>query len=465
VEGREGEAEVRPDLSDLKICRPSLVKALWRSFKKDFIVAGIFKLLWGAFVLLAAFYFVRSLLTFVEKPDPLWVGYVLAVFFFLTCVLLSVSLQQVNAHALHVGLRVRSAMLTSVIRKAMRLDATELVVGDVLSTSSNDCSRLLEGIISFHYLWSGAVESIAIMILLIVLVGVSALPGFALVIVLLTFQYVIGRHVAEVRKKNIAVTDKRVGMMNEILNAIKLVKFYAWEQFFSDYIAEVREQELKLMRHGAVIKSVNLMLVFAIPPMMAILIFSTYIKLVGPLPSTIAFTTLSLFNTLRFPLVQLPKALRAFAECVAAVDRIQALLLRREFEEVKLDASVLTGAIDVKKATLQFVNSGPLLHDINLNIRPGQVTAVIGQVGSGKTNLVLALLGQMKLLSGSVSLGGRVSYVPQSPWVQYGTVRDNILFGKPYDEEKYDRVVCACALEKDFETLYNGDRGGSAVFC
>lgn len=78
-------------------------------------------------------------------------------------------------------------------------------------------------------------------------------------------------------------------------------------------------------------------------------------------------------------------------------------------------------------------------------------------MGSGKTNLVSAILGRMNLTSGTEAVGGRFAYVPQKPWCQFGTVRENILFGAPYDEARYRQVVRACALEHDLAILPDGD--------
>jgi len=107
------------------------------------------------------------------------------------------------------------------------------------------------------------------------------------------------------------------------------VKFYAWERKFSDTVAETREKEIKYMKRASAVKSVNLMTVFGIPPLLALGIFGTYVTLEGNLSSTVAFTTLSLFNTLRFPLVVLPRAVRGFAEAKAGAYSIKSRCLFR----------------------------------------------------------------------------------------------------------------------------------------
>ncbi|KAI8347180.1 P-loop containing nucleoside triphosphate hydrolase protein [Mortierella sp. GBAus27b] len=103
-------------------------------------------------------------------------------------------------------------------------------------------------------------------------------------------------------------------------------------------------------------------------------------------------------------------------------------------------------------------NMGPVLHDINLKIKRGSLTAVVGRVGEGKSSLVGALLGEMYKYKGTVRTYGSLAYVPQSAWIMNDTVRNNILFGRPYDKERYLKTIRACALAPDFKMLVNSDK-------
>ncbi|KAF9434197.1 hypothetical protein BGZ76_008408 [Entomortierella beljakovae] len=101
---------------------------------------------------------------------------------------------------------------------------------------------------------------------------------------------------------------------------------------------------------------------------------------------------------------------------------------------------------------------GPVLHNINLTIKRGSLTLVVGRVGEGKSSLVGALLGEMHKYSGSVQSFGSLAYVAQSAWILNDTVRNNILFGRPYDKERYLKTIRSCALVPDFKMLLNGDK-------
>ena len=99
----------------------------------------------------------------------------------------------------------------------------------------------------------------------------------------------------------------------------------------------------------------------------------------------------------------------------------------------------------------------PVLKDINLEIKNGKLVAVVGSVGSGKSSLVAAMLGEMEKVSGKVNTTGRIAYIPQQAWIQNCTLRDNIVFGKGFDEGKYNKVIESCALKPDLAMLPGGD--------
>eukprot|EP01122_Echinamoeba_exundans_P011726 TRINITY_DN4766_c0_g1_i1.p1 TRINITY_DN4766_c0_g1~~TRINITY_DN4766_c0_g1_i1.p1 ORF type:complete len:1175 (+),score=383.98 TRINITY_DN4766_c0_g1_i1:538-4062(+) len=366
-------------------------------------------------------------------------------------------LQQMSSQCSRVGIRIRAAMISAVYNKAVRVEGIEAHVGDVIGLVSADAYRLYEGCTYFHYLWSGPLEALAIIILLIVLTGVSALIGLGILLLLVPFQFWLARLMTVYRRSGIAATEHRVGIMHEILLAIKMVKFYAWEESFAKKVSEIRDEELSYMKKSACVKSVNLMTVFVIPPLLALSIFSIYVFFVSAdnvLPAAVAFTTLSLFNTLRFPLVVLPRAVRTVADAWAASERLEEFLLRPEMEEMKRGKKPV---IKFKKADIGYLACGTVLKNINLTIPAGSLWGVVGPVGGGKTTLVSALLGEARILSGSLKTGGTVAYVPQNPWVQHGTVRENILFGLPYDEKRYENAVFSCALKPDLAMLPKGD--------
>lgn len=97
------------------------------------------------------------------------------------------------------------------------------------------------------------------------------------------------------------------------------------------------------------------------------------------------------------------------------------------------------------------------LEDLNLEIKKGKLYAVIGMVGSGKSSFLSAILGEITLTEGQIKLNGNISYASQEAWVFGSSVRQNILFGQPYERHRYQKVIKACALLRDFKQFPQGD--------
>lgn len=109
-------------------------------------------------------------------------------------------------------------------------------------------------------------------------------------------------------------------------------------------------------------------------------------------------------------------------------------------------------------AKWEVTQSENTLENLNIEIEKGKLYAVIGMVGSGKSSFLSAILGEISLTQGQVKVNGDVSYASQEAWVFGATVRQNILFGQPYDRQRYQKVIKACALVRDFKQFPQGDQ-------
>ncbi|KAG1674667.1 hypothetical protein FOA52_007191 [Chlamydomonas sp. UWO 241] len=442
---------------------PNLRKVLVKTFGAELALAGLWKLLWSFCVIMGAFFFVRTLQFHVnDHPDwfEVYQGWVLAVFFFIDAWLLGVSLQRMTVGCTKVGISMRAAITNAVCRKAFAMPSiTKEQSADCVNFIGSDIVKIFDGVADVHYLWTAPIEAIAILTILTVLVGMWAVPGWALVFVVMSSQYYFGYRIILHKKDNSANIQARSAIFQELLPAMKLVKYYAWEQFFEKEVATIRTEERKHHWWVALIKTVQITMVFGTPPAAALLIFGLYETYSGNrLTSTLTFPILSLFNILRLPLVVLPKAMRALSDALAAVAKIEVFLNTPTAERKEL--SKTSTGIDIHNAELKHPDSKVpfTLRVPEFSVQPGELVAVCGRVGAGKTSLFNAILGNMQLMHGSSNCGGQVAYVPQDPWCQNLTLRDSILFGAEMDEERYDEVISACALEMDLQILPAGDQ-------
>jgi len=310
------------------------------------------------------------------------------------------------------------------------------------------------------------------------MLGIIVLPGLIIIILTALVQWMLSTQLTRLREKGMHRLDQRVQLIKDILSGMKVIKCFAWEDVFSERVGQVREEELKYAR-------LTLMLSFAvqyagviIPVFATAVTFIVAIALMGRRldPATI-FGALALFNSFRIPLIKTPTTLVLLVEAKVSLDRIHKFITSPDLaarsnpplgisgvSSSSCTATRLTGAFDTSvshaikmhKATFTWDvthASSFSLNNIDLTIKRGDLVMIVGQVGSGKSSLLNAILGEMPNPSGSSSIDGQIAYCPQTPWIQNISARDNILFGSPFEETRYRKVIQACALDPDFEIL------------
>ncbi|KAK8168087.1 ABC multidrug transporter-like protein [Phyllosticta citrichinensis] len=356
-----------------------------------------------------------------------------------------------------------------------------------------------------HMVWTSPAAIILTIALLIYNLTYSALAGIGLIIFTLPLLGKAMKSLFSRRESINKVTDKRVSLTQEILQAVRFVKYFGWETSFLNRLAVIRKQEVGMIQSVMTIRNAINAIGMSIPVFAAMLAFITYSLSQHVLTPAPIFSSLALFNSLRLPLNFLPLVLGQLVDALSSVNRIEEFLLAEEADERVQWDNQLPEALIVKDAnfTWEYSPSGNTkdvtrldhrkakkeqkqaekraakegislgefngpppkdekppfeLHDINLAIQRRELIAVIGTVGSGKSSLLGALAGDMRRTSGEVILGAGRAFCPQYAWIQNATVKENIIFGKPMRQEWYDAVVDACALRADFDMLPNGDQ-------
>eukprot|EP00544_Gedaniella_sp_CCMP2646_P003026 CAMPEP_0202506972 /NCGR_PEP_ID=MMETSP1361-20130828/51477_1 /ASSEMBLY_ACC=CAM_ASM_000849 /TAXON_ID=210615 /ORGANISM="Staurosira complex sp., Strain CCMP2646" /LENGTH=1297 /DNA_ID=CAMNT_0049141063 /DNA_START=1584 /DNA_END=5477 /DNA_ORIENTATION=+ len=449
---------------------PLLLRALFKSFNGDLWKAFFSKLVWSVLVIFSIWFFVFEILDFIKSKSKNGgvsqetenYEFYLCAGFFLCMFVLSVGIQQMGVYSSTLGCKVKAALTTAIYKKMIVREPYESKA-DIVALVAKDVEKIAEACLSLQYLWSGIFETFVVLAVCFSLLGATIFPGFVVMIVFMIVQYWLGMVVAS-RKKTLAlVSDRRISMMEEIMRAIKLIKIYGWESSFFKNLNEIRKEEGGIESRINRVKATILGLIFALPPIISAVIFGTQ-EATGTIESVVVFTTLSFFNTLRVPFSKLPKSLRDVMDAFICMDRIQHFLLEPELhpELGKKDSNEEDEShlgIVFRDASFAYGHHAKIvLSDINLTIPHGSLMMVAGPVASGKSNLLKSILGDLTLRNGSCSESHSRAYVPQIPWTALGTVRDNILFGKPYDEAFYRKVLHACALEPDLRIMANGDQ-------
>ncbi|GAB1525242.1 hypothetical protein RhiTH_008400 [Rhizoctonia solani] len=294
------------------------------------------------------------------------------------------------------------------------------------------------------------------------LLGWPAFVGVAIMIVSLPLNTFIARVLKNMQSEQMKNRDKRTRLMSELLNNIKSIKLYAWEDSFIRRVLTVRnEQELKMLRKIGVTTAVSTTLWAGIPLLVAFGSFATA-AYTGerPLTADVIFPCIALFNLLQFPLAMFASITSQLVEAAVAVTRIRKFLLS---EELQNDARIVDlrevaegdMVLEVKGADFKWSRTAevPTLEQIDLTVRKGELIGVLGRVGSGKTSLLSAVVGEMIREDGSC----QNQWKDCNPWIMNATIRENILFSHRYDEEFYNLVLDACALRPDLALFNDGD--------
>ncbi|KAM7238072.1 hypothetical protein CapIbe_011030 [Capra ibex] len=367
-------------------------------------------------------------------------------------------------HVQRVGMRLRVAVCHMIYRKALRLSSSAMgktTTGQVVNLLSNDVNRFDQVMMFLHYLWVGPLQAVAVIALLWMEIGISCLAGIAVLIILLLLQSCFGKLFSSLRSKTAALTDKRIRTMSEVITGIRTIKMNAWEKSFIDLITRLRSKEISKILKSSYLRGMNLASFFTVSKIMIFVTFITNELLDNRITASQVFVVVMLFEALRFSsTLYFPMATEKVSEAVVCIQRIKNFLLLDEITQCyPLLPSDGKTIVDVQAFTASWEKASetPTLQGLSFTVRPGEVLAVVGPVGAGKSSLLSALLGELPPSQGKVSVHGRIAYVSQQPWVFPGTVKSNILFGKKYEEDRYEEVIRACALEEVLQLLEEGD--------
>eukprot|EP01041_Mallomonas_annulata_P013731 gene13731-29202_t len=369
---------------------------------------------------------------------------------------------------------IRSSAIALIFQKSLRLPSASKgkhTTGEIVTLMSVDTERISQ-------------------------VQWSALAGADTLLLITELQKFVSEMVGKTRRQLVQFTDERVKVMNKTLQGIRVVKLYAWEQPIRDRIDSIRHSEAVKITTFQLLKLITTLNMFIAPLLVAFAVFVSYTATGG---------TLTVDKTI------MPMAMSARSEMMVSYKRITDFLLLEEIKQQSAFLLTATGGdgtdtatnenpstpnikssdsdpilllksqpstvspppmssnlflviFDIKGADFSWLNSVETtadkicLHDINLQIRQAEFIAVVGTVGSGKSSLIAAILGQMyRLHDEQQRLIGNVAYVNQEHWIQNRCLRDNVLFDTPMDEERYADVLDAAELSKDILTLPDGD--------
>ncbi|KAL3943726.1 MAG: hypothetical protein SGBAC_002196 [Bacillariaceae sp.] len=424
----------------------------------------------------------------------------------------------VNRGSFHVKSAISVAVYNKSLRLS-NVERQSTTLGELVNLMQVDASKIEVFIPQIHVLWDGMFQIVGYMSILYFLIGPSCFAGLLVMILAGPVQGVVMKKLFGMNRLMVKHTDARVESINEALQGIQGVKMYTWEQNVLKRIEGYRNEELKHLKAAAYLKGFSRAYMGALPGVVAVVSFLVYsLTENAEISASKLFASIVAFDQLRFPLMFYPMALAQLVQAQVSAARLEIFLSMGEIvstgangkgtynrercskggvtlkdaeiywsdPEIPLeskgnsgnesspddttekslgassddDASVSTARDDTGKGSdeenvLRYPKAA--LKNLNLTIENGELCAVVGRVASGKSTLCSAVLNETFLAKGEITLKGEVAYAAQSPWILNATVRENILFGKPMDEDRYNRVITACQLEHDLTLLEDGD--------
>ncbi|KAF7277951.1 hypothetical protein GWI33_009066 [Rhynchophorus ferrugineus] len=465
----------------------SILPALLKSFGPMFLFGAALKLVQDLLTFVNP-QLLGLIINFVKGSEYTWHGPFYAVLMFLTATIQTIFLAQYFNRMFVVGMRIRTALVSTIYRKSLKISnkaRKERTAGEIVNLMAVDAQKFMDLTAYLNMIWSAPLQICLSMYFLWQELGPSVLAGLAVMIILIPVNGFIANKSKVLQIKQMKNKDERVKLMNEVLSGIKVLKLYAWEPSFENQVLKIRDKEIKVLKQAAYLnagtsfiwscapflvvlatfvsfifsdknniltpertfKSLTLFGTMSMPmgllPILlvytvevSLVTFATYVLVdeQNQLDASKAYVSISFFNILRFPLSMLPMMVSNMVQTYVSVQRINTFMNAEELDPNNVSHDQSDDPLVIENGNFSW-GEDPILKNINIKIASKTLTAVVGSVGSGKSSLISAFLGEMDKISGWVNTYGKIAYVSQQAWIQNATLRDNILFGKTYDKK------------------------------
>ncbi|KAJ7060888.1 hypothetical protein C8F01DRAFT_176953 [Mycena amicta] len=381
--------------------------------------------------------------------------------------------------------RFRGALVGNIYRKTLRLSSAsgrEVGGGAASTYMSVDVERICLGLETLHEFWAAFVTIILAVALLWTRVTWPAILPLIITLIFTLLTNRISRGVGTIHKTWLGFTDKRVKYLSSVFNHFMAIKLSAYEDVVESRAGELRKAEVNsLLKYYSQLSYIGALITVS-PNMCLLGVLGAYAALAVHNPDAFAVDAASLFTivtivlVLAVPFTVIGTGYSSLLTAYASVKRVEKYLLLEEREIVneppeekgsnsegedkKIEESFEPGKISVEGASFAWAaDKDVFLKDVHASLEMGKLTVCAGPVASGKSMFILSLLRETVLLpSGKLHVPpGRIAYAAQDPLIIPGTIRENILFGREFEDGWYMCILNACALNRDLGELSGGD--------
>ncbi|UJR18265.1 hypothetical protein I4U23_005168 [Adineta vaga] len=435
-----------------------------KTFWKDFLFSGILLIPYMAMRLVQPL-LLRQIFLFIVNDQPFSSSeYFYIIVLFICSIIPPFIFQQSSFRIIRLGLRIRNALTSLIYARLLSTNAAALQqinTGHIINLVTNDTAKFSDSSIYLHFIWEGPLEAIVAFVFLCRIIGLfPTLCGYFVLLLLIPFQILFSRKLSQYYERVTKLTDKRLQAFDELINGCHVIKMYNWEEPIQNRIYALRKDESAGFRQAARLRAYNMSLFFSFLPLILLITFSSSWLFGQPLNAIDLFTAASIYAVIRSPLLSFfPIALEKLIQTKIAMKRIDTFIQLQQinqqlFLSSKIDDQQQKGRIVMQNASFSWQDKMICLSSIDIDIKPGSLVSIIGPIGSGKSSLFYAILGEMNRLNGEINMNGSsISYVSQSAWIFSDTIRANILLDKTFNKERYSNILRACCLDVDINAF------------
>eukprot|EP00667_Euglena_gracilis_P007436 EG_transcript_7516 len=437
--------------------KPKLYKSLLVSLKADLLFVMACGIAYAGCPFVTPF-LLQSLLEVVQGTRPQWEGFLYAAIIYAVNIIGGALQSHILARMQVVALKVRTSLNGAIYQKALRLspDAWKTTTtGKVFNLVGQRVEQTFRTVTMLAYMSYVPILTLLALSYMGYVVGLAAVGGVVILVTACAINYQISSSFRGILTQKFGLADKRLTIMNQLVQAMRVVKLYAWEPSFLKNILELRIPEVMKARQMNIQMSRLMFCRNLGPSIFQLVVFIIYAFSTSTTSAGVIFTTIALLNMIRQAFSMFPMSLNAYHTLRNTLEEITVYLLLPEVER-RAPSEAGPGRVELRDGTMRWgKDTEPILRDVNFVAEPGELVMVVGKVGSGKTTLLNAIL-QEGEWEGSFSLAGTVAYVPQQAWILNDTLRANVLFGTELTPA-YEAVVTAVDLAVDMANLPDGD--------
>ncbi|KAH1004933.1 ATP-binding cassette sub-family C member 4 [Dendroctonus ponderosae] len=458
--------------NQLEISNVSIVSCLVRTFGWYYFGLGVLQLAMKTAVILLQ---PRVISKFVAYFDPSQESvsrseaYKYAAFVILVNVISCIYNHNYQQLIMEYSVAVRASLCSLIYRKALKLNSVDFSesssMGKVVTLITKDVHSIDGAMMFLNDMWIGAIQVAVITFMLYRRIGASVFVGIGFFLLVVPVQSYCGRKFSLTRLVAARKAEERIQLVKEALSAIRIIKMYTWEKYFEKLITLARINETDKLKIIYYLKATILTLGGLTMKVAFFLLIMTYTLIGQSVTAETVYFTQQCFFVLRSCITtSIPMGINNLAELCAAMRRFRQYLNTPEFRARNIkDLPSNNPRVFLNKVSVK-IQEKKVLRSVSLDVESG-LLIVTGNIGSGKSSLLKTILNEYAISAGKIGVRGTISYAPEEPWLFPSTIRQNILFGQPYDEKRYQEVLQVCALTYDlnqFEKLDNtvvGDKG------